>query len=353
MSVVIDNMNRRSVLKAIGGVSVGASIAGCLGGDSSGDGSSYPSEDITAIVPTPSGGGFDAYTRTAVPFFEEYLSNDATMVVENISGGGTMTGVQQAMNSEADGHTMAIWEGFHAASFHVGRENLDFDIRDASHIGVVTQSPFSIISMDRTGISSWDDLASNISDYNIATAGQGSFPHTSWLILGELTGEFSREDMNFVHYGGTGEVLGSLERGETDLFMVSSSSGRNVVDSLEASMLVSFVQDPDSEAGQFFEDYAENYASDLDVNNIDQFADIATFRRFFTGPPGIPDDVLQTQRDAFMEIVNDDEFVTEANDRGRPVINPGDHEAVSDALETSIDIVSSEPYKSMLQDVIA
>lgn len=264
-----------------------------------------------------------------------------------------MTGIQRAMNSEPDGHTMAIWEGFHAANFHVGRDDLNFDIREASHVGVVTQSPFSIIAMNRTGISSWDDLASNISDYNIATAGKGSFPHTSWLILGELTGEFSREEMNFVHYGGTGEVLGSLERAETDLFMVSSSSGRKVVDSLDASMLVSFVQDPNSEAGQFFEDYAENYASDLDVNNIGQFADIATFRRFFTGPPGVPDDVLQTQRDAFTEIINDDDFISEANDRGRPVINPGNHEAVSDALETSIDIVSSEPYKSMLQDVIA
>lgn len=348
-----DNMGRRTVLKTLSGATIGVGFAGCsnLEGGSTNDGP-YPNEEIDVIVPVPSGGGFDTYARIAVPYWEEYLPNDATMVVENVPGGGTLTGIQQAMNSDTDGHTMAIWEGFHAANFHVGRDNLGFDIREASHIGVMTQSPFSVIVMDRTGITSWDDLVANISDYNIATAGRGSFPHTSWLILGELTGEFSREDMNFVHYDGTGDVVGALERDEANLFMVSSSSGRNVVDSLEATMLVSFVQDPDSEAGEFFDEYAEYYASDLDVNNIDTFSDIAVFRRFFTGPPGVSDDVLETQRDVFMDIVNDSSFVDEANERGRPIINPDDHTAVTDAIETSIDIIGEDPYRSMLEDVI-
>lgn len=346
-----DNRDRRQFLKGVGTAAAGVSVVGLAGcsGDSA---SEYPSDSIRSIVPYASGGGFDEYSRLAAPYWEEYL--DTEVNVENITGGGGLSGITQAYNADPDGYTITIWDAYQAITNQIGRD-VAYDMFEMSHIGALTQSPNAIVVMDDADIDGWDDFLSRIDEFSFVTQGVGSGAHTMSVLLGELTGEFAGDELNFVHYGGTGEALSGLERGEGDVFTVATAtSAAKVVQALDGAEMFVVFSEPEGIQWYLEEMDAEpmHYSSNLDTTDIDLYAELTVFRRFFTGPPDVPDDILGIQRDAFGQIIEDDEFTEEATDAGRPIINPGDYEQVENSLETTWETFNEEPYKGILNDLL-
>lgn len=350
-TVMPDNgVKRRSVLKSVGGVAAAAGLAGCSS-ISGGGGGDYPSKEVRSVVPYATGGGFDAYARLSESYWEEHL--DTEVSVENITGGGGVTGGTEVYNANPDGYTMMIWAPGEALPSQIG-QNVDYDIREMSHIGFMTQTPSALILTESTGIETWDDFTNNVGDLNFATQGVGTMAHAGMEMLAELTGEFSRDNINYVHYGGTGEVLGGLEKGEANAFLITAGdSGAKVVQAIEGTKLFTVFSEPDTIDWYFQDAGVEvgHYASELDADGLDKMGTVSSMRRFWAGPPDVPDDVLQTQRDAFDDIVNDEKFKDEALKGQRPIVNPGDHTAVDDVIQESYDLMTSEPFKGILQDM--
>lgn len=374
-----EDTDRRSFLRKVGITAGGAStvaLAGCSGdggdgsgGDDGGDGSDggnggdggdggdggtdYPSESIRSVVPYATGGGFDAYARLSEPYWEEYL--DTTVNTENITGGGGVTGGTQVYNAEPDGHTMMIWAPGEALPSQIGQD-VNYDIREMSHIGFMTQTPCALILREETDITDWSDFIDNVDSLNFATQGVGTMAHVGMDIMAELTGDFSRDDLNYVHYGGTGEVLSGLERQEANAFLITAGdSGANVVNGIDGTKLFLVLSQPDT-INWYFEDAGvevDYYTPDINTDGLEQMGTVAGMKRFWAGPPGVPDDVLQIQRDAFQQIVNDEEFTDEALESQRPVIEPGDHTVVEDVIQESYDLLTSDPYRGILEEALS
>ena len=349
-----EGSNRRSFLRragiAVGGASI-AGLAGCIGGDQ-GDEVDYPTDDVRSIVPYATGGGFDEYSRLAAPYWEEYL--DTEVVVENVQGGGGIVGSTEAYNAEPDGHTITIWDVYQSVTNQVGRE-VRYDIGEMSHVGALTQSPNAVVAMEEAGIEGWDDFVSRIDEFDFVTQGVGSGAHTMSILLGELTGAFSGDDLNFVHYGGTGEALSGLERGEGQIFTVATAtSAAKVVQALEGAEMFVVFSEPDVIDWYLQEQNAApiHYAAELDVENMDLYNELTVFRRFFTGPPDVPEEILEVQRDAFQGIIEDEEFKDEALEAGRPIVNPGDHEQVQQNIEDAFEVFESEPYVNIFEEAL-
>lgn len=370
-----EDLKRRSFMKNVGVATGGAStlaLAGCLGeeedpvddpdddddvdpdpdddDDDDEEPVEYPTDDIRNIVPYASGGGFDAYARLIEPYFEEYLGTE--VVTENITGGGGVTGGTEAYTSDPDGHTIVIWAPGEALPSQIGQD-VGYDIRDMSHIGFLTQTPCALILRDDTEIETWDEFVENLEDLNFATQGVGTMAHVGIDILGGLTGEYDPGQANYVHYGGTGEVLAGLERGEANAFLITAGdSGANVVQGVEGTNLF-LVFDEEDNTGWYFDDAGVevvNWAPDLGIDGMDDFGIVAGMRRFYSGPPEVPDDILEIQREAFMEIVEDEDFLEDTTEADRPVIEPGDHTVVENVIEESYDILTSDPYQGILED---
>ncbi len=374
-----EDTDRRSFLRKVGITAGGAStvaLAGCSGdggdgsgGDDGGDGSDggnggdggdggdggtdYPSESIRSVVPYATGGGFDAYARLSEPYWEEYL--DATVNVENVTGGGGVIGGSEVYNAEPDGHTMMIWAPGEALPSQIGQD-VNYDIREMSHIGFMTQTPCALILREETDITDWSDFIDNVDSLNFATQGVGTMAHVGMDIMAELTGDFSRDDLNYVHYGGTGEVLSGLERQEANAFLITAGdSGANVVNGIDGTKLFLVLSQPDT-INWYFEDAGvevDYYTPDINTDGLEQMGTVAGMKRFWAGPPGVPDDVLQIQRDAFQQIVNDEEFTDEALESQRPVIEPGDHTVVEDVIQESYDLLTSDPYRGILEEALS
>ena len=64
-------------------------------------------KNITLIVPAGAGGTMDLVARLVVAELEKELG--ATVVVENVPGGGMWIGLKQAINSDPDGYTFVIY----------------------------------------------------------------------------------------------------------------------------------------------------------------------------------------------------------------------------------------------------
>jgi tripartite-type tricarboxylate transporter receptor subunit TctC len=284
------------------------------------------------------------------PHWADQLGGD--VVTENVTGGGSVIGGTQVYNADPDGHTMMIWAPSEGLPSQIGQD-VGYDMREMSHIGFLTQSPATIIFREEAGIDTWEDMISSMGKLDWATQGVGTMAHVGMLILAELTGDFYPDDVNFVHFDGTGEVLGGLERGEANAFLINTAtSGAKVIQAIEGTEMFLVFSNPDNFGGYLNEQGVEvgHWASELDVDGMEQMGRVASMRRFYTGPPDVPNDILRTQRDAFQAIINDDEFLTEAAEAGRPVIDPSDHTAVNDIIQESYELLSSEPYRSTLEE---
>lgn len=97
------------------GIGIGTvGLAGCVGslpgdGGSGGGngGGSYPSKEITVIVPWEQGGGTDRSTRALTPAWSKKIGGN--FVIQNYPGGSTQVGSEKLYNAAADGYTVAMW----------------------------------------------------------------------------------------------------------------------------------------------------------------------------------------------------------------------------------------------------
>lgn len=330
---------RRQFLAAAGGAALGF-LSGCAGnlGQQGAETTSvdYPSQDVRLVVPTNPGGGTDAYGRITKPYWEEEL--DTTMKVENIPGAGMIVGTGEAYSAESDGHTMVTAEVYNLINGQIGT-NVAYDLEKMSHIGVVSQEPNAFVIMDQAKIETWSDFKEKATEINWATNGRGSNVHINPILLAEMTGEYSSDELNFVHYEGTGETLAGLERGDALGFGVGTlTSAIKVVKALEnASLFAVFARKEDHGALLENAGVETNYwLSDLDdeqISDIEKYANLTVFRRFFSGPPEVPEPILNIQREAFLNFVKSEEFQSEAKEKGRPALNPAGHEVVENTVK--------------------
>ena len=95
------------ILGSLMAVGMLASLVACGGGGGSagGDSGTFPSNDITLVVPYAAGGTTDLMARS----LSTQLSQDlgVNVIVQNVEGGGGTTGTSQAVNSDPDGYTLA------------------------------------------------------------------------------------------------------------------------------------------------------------------------------------------------------------------------------------------------------
>jgi tripartite-type tricarboxylate transporter receptor subunit TctC len=88
-----------------------AIFGGCSGGSGSGDqnddvGSNYPNKPIQIIVPVPAGGDTDYNARVLAEYVSKYIGQP--VVVTNVEGGGTVTGMQQILDGNPDGYSLVV-----------------------------------------------------------------------------------------------------------------------------------------------------------------------------------------------------------------------------------------------------
>jgi len=93
----------------------------------------FPKEAVTIIVPHAAGGGGDAASRILATGLEKYLG--VPVVVNNIPGAGSLTGMIKLWRSKPDGYTIAMNYAQMVCGGQIFQENVPYDVNKFSIIG--------------------------------------------------------------------------------------------------------------------------------------------------------------------------------------------------------------------------
>jgi tripartite-type tricarboxylate transporter receptor subunit TctC len=175
----------------------------------------YPTKQVTVIVPFAAGGPTDIVARIMADYFAKALGQQ--FVVENVAGAGGTTGTLRTAQATPDGYTIMMGHmGTHGAAPAL-YPNLKYDpAKDFEPIGLAAGTPIIIVARKDFPAANLKEFIDRAKDPNgrlsQAHAGVGSVSHSTCTMLSAQLGTKHR----VVAYRGTGPALNDLVGGQVD-----------------------------------------------------------------------------------------------------------------------------------------
>jgi len=175
----------------------------------------YPTRQITMVVPFAAGGPTDTIARILAEGMRQALGQ--TVIIENTTGAAGSIGVGRVARAAPDGYTIGIGHW----STHVVNAAvypLQYDVlNDFEPISLVANNPQLVVSKndvpakDLKELIAW--IKANGDKVTQGTAGAGSASHIAGIYFQKLTGTTFR----FIPYRGAGPVMQDMLAGHIDL----------------------------------------------------------------------------------------------------------------------------------------
>ena len=197
---------------------IGALALALVAGLASAQAQTFPSRQITLVVPFPPGGSTDVAARIMAEKMRPILGQ--AVIIENQGGAGGSIAVGRVARSAPDGYTIDIgqWDT------HVGSiiYKIAYDLeKDFAPVGLISVNPQLMVAKktleanDLKGLVAWMK----------ANPGKGMFVNqnaaarVSGILLQKATGT----DFQFVPYRGAGPAMIDLISGQVDLLVVQAA----------------------------------------------------------------------------------------------------------------------------------
>lgn len=313
------------MLKTITALFVMAMVAACAQ-DTDSEADYYQSKNVTYIVATNAGGGYDAYARLIGNYLQKYLSAE-NVIIRNVPGAGHIVGANTLWRSKPDGLTIGTFNAGLIYGQLVGKAGMHFDLREFEWIGKAAGEPRSIVVSENCAIKRIEDLLDADEPVKFGSAGIGSASYSDMMLLADAL------DLNvdvIAGFDGTeGEM--SMMRGEICAILGSTSSFQNFVDAGYGSYILTIGSSFDGVPNAM--DLAETDQAKRLISIIDA---LATLGRISAAPPGTPKDRVETMRAAYKASLKDPELLAEAEKMGRP-IEPAFGEDVKQLVVNALD----------------
>jgi tripartite-type tricarboxylate transporter receptor subunit TctC len=178
----------------------------------------YPSRQITLVVPFPPGGSTDVAGRIMAEKMRPFLGQP--VIIENVGGAGGSIAVGRVARAAPDGYTIDIgqWDT------HVGSiiYPLNYDLqKDFEPIGLMSINPQLMIA--RKGFPA-DDLKGLVA-YMKAKPGMATFvdQNAAAKVTGILMQNSTGTTVQFIPYRGAGPAMQAMLGGQVDLMVVQAA----------------------------------------------------------------------------------------------------------------------------------
>jgi tripartite-type tricarboxylate transporter receptor subunit TctC len=255
---------------------------------------SWPSKDITLIVPFSPGGGFDTQSRIFAPIWEKKLPRKVNVIVSNQKGAGGKIGSLALMKSPPDGYKIGTLSPSALALMQINGELEGFDIRKLSWLGQLSWEDGVVVVSAASGIKTVQDLTKREIRFGITE--DSMFPAA---MLAKKLGIRTR----MVMFDGTPEQNLAAMRGDVDIMMDSVSSMKRAVVNSQGKLVPLFtVSDKRSP------DWPEVPSSKELGKDLGDLEAIAGSARLLGGPAGIQSDLLKVMQESTWKALQDPEF---------------------------------------------
>jgi tripartite-type tricarboxylate transporter receptor subunit TctC len=189
-------------------------LAAALATTSIAQAQSYPVKPIRIVVPLAPGGGNDTLARYVAKYLTESLGQ--SVVIDNRTGGGGLTGGEYAARSAPDGYTLIVaGSGLIVVTLTHKQLNFQRDFTPISMIGEYAALLASHPSLPVTSVRELIQFAkARPGQLNFASAGNGSAGH---LVM-EMFRSAAKIDFVHIPYKGAGPAATEVMAGQVSLF---------------------------------------------------------------------------------------------------------------------------------------
>ena len=198
---------------------VAAMALALVAGNAAVQAQTYPSRQITLVVPFPPGGSTDVVGRIMAERMRPLLGQP--VIIENVGGAGGSIAVGRVARAAPDGYTIDIgqWDT------HVGSViyPLTYDLqKDFEPIGLMTVNPQLMIGKkdlpadDLKGLVAWMKANPGRATF----VNQNAAAQVTGIVMQQLTGT----SVQFIPYRGAGPAMQDLVAGQVDLLVVQAAA---------------------------------------------------------------------------------------------------------------------------------
>ena len=250
----------------------------------------YPSETITIVVAYPPGGFNDTVARLIAEDLTERL--DATVVVDNRPGGGTVVGTDLVAKADPDGYTIGISPFAFAVNPGLF-PSLPYNTEeDFAHVIVLGDAFNVLAAANDFPVDSVEELIAYAEEnpVNYASAGNGSSNHLSAELFNHLAGT----EMAHIPYGGSAPARTDLVAGRVDVMFDNYTNFAELVAAGEIKAL-----------GITLQEESELMPGVPPVSDALEGYEVTTWWGVMA-PAGTPEDVLQTLNEALNAFLEED-----------------------------------------------
>lgn len=265
------------------------------------------------IVGYSPGGSFDLYTRTIARHFSKHVPGNPATIVENMTGAGGIIAANHLYNRvKPDGLTIGAWAAPLVLQHIMGNPAVQFDGRKFGYLGV--PSPYDTVCTfnEKSGIATMADWFAAKRAMKISSIGPG----TSTSDIPKLMKAALNLPLEVIDgYKGGADARLAVENGEVDGYCGSWQTVETVWRSaFESGKIRAVVQATlKSHPKHTNVPLAISYARTDEAKELLRVADSAHGAQFpYTVPPGTPKDRLELLQRAFVQTLNDKEFLAEA-----------------------------------------
>jgi tripartite-type tricarboxylate transporter receptor subunit TctC len=199
----------------------------------------YPDRTIRIIVPFAPGGPVDAIARPLAATMQDIMG--ATVVIENRSGAGGITGTEAVATAAADGYTLLMTTGSHIGNkvFNAAQVRYDPLQSFAPVAGLIETNGNVLVArkdIPADSIAALDAYAKG--KPNGLTYGHAGIGNISY-VAGELLKLKAGMPLSGIPYRGTAAVMTDLIGGQVDLCFLGISGARGYVDNAQVKVVAS------------------------------------------------------------------------------------------------------------------
>ncbi|MBT8455164.1 MAG: hypothetical protein KJO15_03590 [Alphaproteobacteria bacterium] len=267
----------------------------------------FEGKNVTYIIATNPGGGYDAYGRLIGQYLEEELGA-RRVIFKNLPGAGHIIGANTLFASDPDGLTIGTFNTGLIYAQILGREGIQFDLSEFEWIGKASSDPRVMVLAETSDYASFEDLRNASEPVRFASTGVGSASFTETNMLADAL------DLNI-------ELIPGYQGNDAEMAMLRSeivgqvgslSSLAPFIDAGNATIAMGIGGDVTPKALEFAEtDKARSIVSLIEA--------LSSLGRLTAAPPGVPDEVVEELRDAYMSVMENPEFLSEAERLGLPI----------------------------------
>src|SRR5882757_1637702 len=202
---------------------------------STGHAQTYPSRQITLIIPFAAGGSNDIVGRAIGKKLAEAWGQP--VVVENRAGAGGMIGTSAVAMAPPDGYTLLLVSPTFTINAAI-RKNMPFDtIKDFTPVAFVARSPLLVTASNKLAVKSAKELLalakSKPGQITYASSGLGSINQIS----AELIALSAGVKLTHIPYKGGAPALNDLLGGHVDIYVSSLPQVMSLAQSGQANAL--------------------------------------------------------------------------------------------------------------------